>query len=72
MNITQITGEGTHSQLWLYFVIAIALIVATSAGWVLSNENVTERLRNTVRKPKLATKHDDPEAHRLKGWLSPE
>lgn len=72
MNIAQITGEGTHSQLWLYFVIAIALTVATSGGWVLSNENVTGRLRNMVRKPKFATKYDDPELHRLKGWLSPQ
>ncbi|KAH6616723.1 hypothetical protein C7974DRAFT_50939 [Boeremia exigua] len=33
MNITQVTGEATHSQLWLYFVIAIALMAATFGGW---------------------------------------
>ncbi|KAF1355615.1 hypothetical protein EJ07DRAFT_181948 [Lizonia empirigonia] len=33
MNIVQITGEGTHSQLWLYFVIAVALTAATFGGW---------------------------------------
>lgn len=33
MNIVQITGEGTHSQLWLYFAIAAALMAATFGGW---------------------------------------
>ncbi|KAF3050215.1 hypothetical protein E8E11_009300 [Didymella keratinophila] len=71
MNITQITGEGTHSQLWLYFVIAVALIAATSGGWVLSNEALNDRLRNTIRKTELAIKTDDPEVYRIKGWSSP-
>ncbi|KAJ8117849.1 hypothetical protein OPT61_g1063 [Boeremia exigua] len=33
MNVTQITGEGTHSQLWLYLVIAVALMAATFGSW---------------------------------------
>jgi len=72
MNITQITGEEIHSQLWFYFVIAVALIAATSGGWFLSNEALNNRLRNTLRKTKLATETDNPEAHRLKGWPSPQ
>ena len=33
MNITQVTGEATHSQLWLYFVVAASLMAATFGGW---------------------------------------
>ena len=33
MNVTQITGEATHSQLWLYIVIAVVLMGATFGGW---------------------------------------
>ena len=33
MNVTQVTGEGPHSQLWIYFVIAVALMTATFGGW---------------------------------------
>lgn len=33
MNVTQVTGETTHSQLWLYIVIAVVLMGTTFGGW---------------------------------------
>lgn len=73
MNITQITGEGTHSQLWLYFVMAIALMAATFGGWFMSSIKVKDGggLRAVFRKMKVPIRHDDSEAHRLKSWSSP-
>ena len=64
MNIVQITGGETHSQLWLYFTIAVALMTATSGSWVLSDEKVGKWLHDMPRKTEGAG-HNDPEAHRL-------
>ncbi|KAF1841972.1 uncharacterized protein K460DRAFT_369988 [Cucurbitaria berberidis CBS 394.84] len=33
MNMTQITGDHVQSPLWAYFVLAVALMVATFGGW---------------------------------------
>lgn len=70
MNIKQITGEGTHSQLWLYFVMAVALMAATFGGWYMSSTNfrIYRELQDVFGKRKAANRNDDPEAHRLKNW----
>ncbi|KAJ4412190.1 hypothetical protein N0V91_000658 [Didymella pomorum] len=71
MNITQITGEGTHSQLWLYPTIAVALMAATFGGWVVSDEKVSKWLCDNLSKTTAADRQDDPEAHRLNKSQSP-
>ncbi|KAF1932813.1 uncharacterized protein M421DRAFT_1398 [Didymella exigua CBS 183.55] len=74
MNVAQITGEGTHSQLWLYFVMAAALMAATFGGWYVSSIKFKDGrgLRDVFRKTKRTEKHVDPEAHRVKTWSSPQ
>ncbi|KAJ4346091.1 hypothetical protein N0V95_005707 [Ascochyta clinopodiicola] len=47
MNITQITGEETHSQLWLYFVVAVALMAATFGGWFVWSQLLSSFERST-------------------------
>lgn len=49
MNITQITGEVTHSQLWLYFVIAVVLMGITFGGWFVWAQ-LQSRLERRSRK----------------------
>ncbi|KAF3042390.1 hypothetical protein E8E12_007075 [Didymella heteroderae] len=68
MNIPQITGERTNSQLWVYFTVAVALMAATFGGWVMSDEKVSIWLRDSLRKTEAANRHGDPEAYRLKNW----
>ncbi|KAJ4993002.1 hypothetical protein SVAN01_01354 [Stagonosporopsis vannaccii] len=50
MNITQITGEATHSQLWVYFTIAVALMVATFGGWYIWSLLLLPDIKQRVRK----------------------
>jgi hypothetical protein len=71
MNITQITSEGTHSQLRLYFIMAFALMAATFGGWVISDEKVGKWLQDRLRKRKAANQHGDHEAHHIDNWPSP-
>lgn len=35
MNVVQLTGEASNSQLWLFFVIAVALMGATFGAWLV-------------------------------------
>jgi len=50
MNITQVTGEGTHSQLWLYFAIAIPLMAATLGGWYIWSLLLLPEVKQRVRR----------------------
>ncbi|KAF9697138.1 hypothetical protein EKO04_004929 [Ascochyta lentis] len=50
MNITQITGEGTHSQLWLYFIVAVALMAATFGGWFVWSKLLSSFERSVRRR----------------------
>lgn len=50
MNIFQVTGEATHSQLWVYFVIAVALMAATFGGWFLWSQLLPEIKQRVERR----------------------
>lgn len=58
MNIVQITGEGTHSQLWLYFVVAAALMAATFGGWFIWSQLLSGLEHKLLR---LASLHNAKE-----------
>ncbi|UPX14303.1 uncharacterized protein EKO05_0004791 [Ascochyta rabiei] len=49
MNMTQITGKGTRSQLWLYFVVAVALMAATFGGWLVWSQ-LLSRFERSMRR----------------------
>ncbi|KAI8937143.1 hypothetical protein NX059_006357 [Plenodomus lindquistii] len=59
MNVSQITGESTHSTLWTYFVTAIALMIMTFGGWyiwsrLLIRMETRARLRAQSKMPRPA------------------
>jgi hypothetical protein len=58
MNITQLTGEGTHSPLWLYFVIAVALMAATFGGWFVWSHLLSSMERRIRRRTSMRVLKD--------------
>lgn len=50
MNVVQLTGEATNSQLWLFFVIAATLMGVTFGAWLAWSEFQSHRERRAKRK----------------------